>query len=532
MENQPETEAKSLANLGLIAAIFKEYKIIGKIDNLLPKISNNQTLTHGEAVFTMVLQGLGFSNNRLYLSNEFLSHVEIQELFGREISLEHFNATVLSRTLDAIYEYGATRFYTDTCLGVVLSNIKKFIHIDTTSMYVTGRKYKNKEGIKLTHGYSKDYRADLKQLIYLLVSSEDGLPLMHEVHSGNEADNVLFQNSILNVQELVKNDIDDKVLVCDASLYNKEFLRNKDVSCNWVTRVPESVMLCKNTLSKEREDWIKLDNDYKYAEITVKYGGVEQRWIIVRNRESKYKELDSLKKRLKNEEESIEKSHKKLPHKVFLSKVEANIYIANQKDNHPLFNFNHAIVSVYKKVPKTKHKVKIGVKIIPRFSRNDVAIKKLENRKGKFILATNCLDDKTLPAKEIIAAYRGRNKAVEGSFKFLKDRSKNLNQIFLKKESRIEALLGIMTIILMVNNLAQLKLREFLVETNCTVPSQTGRSSQKPTFKWVSYLLRHVIKLKIKNGNAIYAEVKGVKKEYEVIIRAFGDYAAEIYGLA
>ena len=531
MEKPKIIETKSLAHLGIIAAIFKEYKIIEKIDNLLPKISNRQTITHGEAVFTMVLQGLGFSNNRLYLSGEFLSHIDIQEFFGREIPIEYFNQTALGRTLDAIYEYGSTKFYTDVCLSAILPKIRKFIHIDTTSMYVTGRKYKGEKGIKLVHGYSKDYRADLKQLIYLLVSSEDGLPIMHEVHSGNESDNKLFQNTIIKIQELVVMEL-DKVMILDSSLYNKEFVRNKDISCHWVTRVPESILLCKDTLSEEREDWIKIDDDYKYAEIKAKYGGVEQRWIIVRNRESKYKEIDALKKRLKSEEESIEKSCKKLKNKIFVSEAEAKLFIANQRDSHPLFSINHSIIGAYIRIPKTKRKLKIGVKILPKFSRNEVAIKKLENRKGKFILATNCKDDKTLSAKEIIAAYRGRNKAVEGNFKFLKDRSKSLNQIFLKKETRIEALIGVMTIILMINNLAQLKLREFLVENGGVVPSQTGKSIQKPTFKWVSYLLRHVVKIKIKTGNAISLEVQGIKKEFEVIIRAFGDYAAKIYGLA
>lgn len=42
----------------------------------------------------------------------------------------------------------------------------------------------------------------------------------------------------------------------------------------------------------------------------------------------------------------------------------------------------------------------------------------------------------------------------------------------------------------------------------------------------------HGIKLKIKTGLAIYSEVQGLKREYESIIRAFGDYAVQIYGLA
>ena len=288
----PICDVKHLGHLGIIAAIFKEYKITEKIDRLLPKCSNHKTITHGEAVFAMVLQGLGFSNNRFYLSSEFLSHLVIKDLFGRDIPHEYFNSTALGRTLDVIYEYGSTRFYTDTCLKVVLPLVKRFIHVDTTSLSVTGRKYKNEKGIKLAHGYSKDYRADLKQLVYLLASSEDGLPLMHEVHSGNETDSKLFQNCIESLQTNLKSDIKDKILVLDSSLYNKSFIANDNITSDWITRVPESIKLCRDLLSKTRNDWTKIDSDYKYAETIVSYGGKDQRWIIVRNRESKYKELD------------------------------------------------------------------------------------------------------------------------------------------------------------------------------------------------------------------------------------------------
>ena len=45
--------------------------------------------------------------------------------------------------------------------------------------------------------------------------------------------------------------------------------------------------------------------------------------------------------------------------------------------------------------------------------------------------------------------------------------------------------MGIMTLILMVNNLAQNKLREYLTVTNKVIPSQRGKPTLNPTFKWV-----------------------------------------------
>ncbi len=88
MEELPTCEIKSIGHLGIIAAIFKDYKIVERINTLLPKISNNQNVTHGEVVLSMIMQGLGFSNHRLYFLAEFFSHVAKQGLFREGVRAE------------------------------------------------------------------------------------------------------------------------------------------------------------------------------------------------------------------------------------------------------------------------------------------------------------------------------------------------------------------------------------------------------------------------------------------------------------
>ena len=90
----------------------------------------------------------------------------------------------------------------------------------------------------------------------------------------------------------------------------------------------------------------------------------------------------------------------------------------------------------------------------------------------------------------------------------------------------------VMSLTLFVNNLAQKKLREYLVKRNTTIPAQTGKSTMNPTFQWASYLLRNITKVHIRLGNLVNDEVKGIKKAQETIIRAFGSHAIRIYGLA
>ncbi len=208
------------------------------------------------------------------------------------------------------------------------------------------------------------------------------------------------------------------------------------------------------------------------------YGGRKQRWVIVENRETKHKERATPKKNLEREEAVIAKACQKLTRKVFVQKEELREVIESQRKQHPLFIFNHQILGVFKKFPNSKRKIKVGYKILYRFSKNETRIEKLRQRKGKFILATDCLDDGGITAEEIIGAYRNRNRGIEGCFKFLKRRDLNLNQIFLKKESRIESMMIIMTFILFVNNLGHKKLREFLASEDLAIPNQMGRSTK------------------------------------------------------
>ena len=71
-----------------------------------------------------------------------------------------------------------------------------------------------------------------------------------------------------------------------------------------------------------------------------------------------------------------------------------------------------------------------------------------------------------------------------------------------------------------------------MAEKDESILSQLGKATKKPTFKWASYLMRNITKVKIIVSDKIYDEIKGIEKVQETIIKAFGDYALEIYGLS
>jgi transposase len=115
-------------------------------------------------------------------------------------------------------------------------------------------------------------------------------------------------------------------------------------------------------------------------------------------------------------------------------------------------------------------------------------IEQEKTRLGRFILATNDLD---LDPDSILKYYKGQQ-SVERGFRFLKDKSFRVAEVFLKKETRIEALSMIMVLCLFVYAVAEWHLRTWLKEMKMTVKNQLKKPIQNPTMKWIFTLFMSV----------------------------------------
>ena len=111
--------------------------------------------------------------------------------------------------------------------------------------------------------------------------------------------------------------------------------------------------------------------------------------------------------------------------------------------------------------------------------------------KGKFIIATNELDEKALSVEALLKNYKGQQ-AVERGFRFLKDPLFMTSSVFLKKDTRIAALGMVMCLCLLVYTLAQRYLRQKLMELSTSVPNQLGKPTKRPTMRWIFQIFEGV----------------------------------------
>ena len=91
-----------LDHLGLVAAMYEELGIGEVIDHAIAQDLTKRTVSLGQAVKAMVLNGLGFVNQQLYLIPTFFQNKPTERLLGPGIAAAHLNDDVLGRTLEAL----------------------------------------------------------------------------------------------------------------------------------------------------------------------------------------------------------------------------------------------------------------------------------------------------------------------------------------------------------------------------------------------------------------------------------------------
>ena len=109
-----------------------------------------------------------------------------------------------------------------------------------------------------------------------------------------------------------------------------------------------------------------------------------------------------------------------------------------------------------------------------------------------------------------------------------------LDSIFLKSQKRIEALMMVMTLCLLVYNIAQYKLRNELKEKNESLPNQINKQVQNPTVRWIFQIMEGVGIVEFYK-NEIHDPIKkvitNINELRKKIINLFGETARRMYGL-
>jgi transposase len=538
-----EVTTQRLDHLGIIAGVIKDIGLVELIDNRIPKHAK-QDISTGEAVAGMIINGLGFSDRPMTLTPQFFQSKAMETLFRTGVTPDMFNRFKLGRALDACHEYGCDTLFSELSLQACqINNIDcRFNSEDTTSFTLTGEYNvdSDEHTIEINHGYSKDHRPDLKQaMLELMVSQDGGVPIVSRSWNGNSSDSKIFRERSRALIDTFKNSPTPRYLVADSKLYSKETIEEALQYIPFITRVPSSVKLERETirtsLETPLEKWKILDERNRCVSSQVEYAGLRQRWITVGSKDMEYRSTKTIDKVKTSEKEALSKELSKYSKKRFSCREDAEKGLLSLQKMAKLHSVKIAQIidhKVYEKKGRPGHDTKFSTEyqVIGTLVENQDAIEERVKQGSCYIIGTT-VPEKELSDQQVVEAYKGQNSSVERGFRFLKDPLFFTSSLFIKKPERIMGLLMVMTLALLVYSIAQRNLRLHLQKTEETLPNQIKKEVATPTLRWIFQLMEGIELVQIRTNDAINVAISGLTTLRMRILSCFPLSVQKIYGL-
>ena len=546
--------AKVVDHLGLIAGMVEELGIVKTIDKAIPQDTDKRHLTIGQVVKALIINGLGFTGRPMYLTSQFFTTKATEILIDEGVEASHINDNTIGRAMDTLYEYGVSPLFGQISVQAfeALQLQPQVAHLDSTSFKVFGKDYapsdkfvtQDEEGkdvrpsvIEVTHGYSKDHRQDLAQvMLNMIVENRAGIPMAIEALSGNSSDKATFAKSAETYASMIQAQTTDACITADSAIYSKENLQIlKSSGLNWITRVPESMKESKQAIinSKINNNWKEHSSDkrYKYITQSSEYGEVKQTWVIVYSKEAHKRTIATLNRRYEKLSIAEHKAMDSLSKERFICIEDAQKELENFTKSSKLTDIEITMNStpIYKRGRRKKNVVAEVDRL--EYSFTCTAISSSLERYQKdlhsgscFILGSNNLS-KT--PQEIIDGYKNQY-VVEKGFAFLKSKDFLADAIFLKSPERIEALLMIMALSLMVYTSLEYRIRHELQEQNLTFNNQKRKPTKKPTTRWVFQCFEGIQALYVHETKKTI--ILNINEQQRIIISLLGKLYEKKYG--
>jgi len=530
-------ESKELNHLGLVAGMYDELGIGESIDALIPQDMKQRNISIGQGLKAMVLNGLGFVNQRLYLLPHFFEGKPVEQLLGEGIGTSDLNDDVMGRVLDSIYEAGSSDVY-----RVISKNSLKSLglschmsHIDTTTFHTDGKyDQEEEEGvINITKGYSRDHRPELNQFgLKLIVEGRAGIPIMMAALSGNDNDKTRFKETIRNHIDQLKDDFSVQHIAGDSALYSAETLKLMD-GLIWTTRVPETLSLARNFIEKHADE-LAQNNDGEnpnFVSVCTTYADIEQRWIVVYSPQAHARSIHSVSKQYEKKSVTDQRVFNSLCKQEFACKADALKAVDQLRKKLKISIIHNVEVEAVPGFNKRGRPIKgalpdyYSYRICASLASDHQHFQKRLKRKSCFILATNQIDTNVMSGHQMLADYKNQQK-VERGFRFLKDPMFLASSVFLKSPKRIMALTMVMTVCLLVYAALEYRMRKSLADSDELFPNQIGKMIKNPTVRWVFNYFQNISVL---YHNQQKAAVLNLKGEHEKMLRLLGKRYVDVY---
>jgi transposase len=306
----------------------------------------------------------------------------------------------------------------------------------------------------------------LKQgVLELLVSQAGGVPLVSKSWDGHTSDTPIFKERAEALMAAFASSPTPRYLGAEAKLYTAATAATL-AKLGFITRIPGTLKLVSQVITQARRGnrWHRLDETTRYDGLEVGHYGMAQRWLVVSSQAALERAEARITTAQQREWEAIDQQLWHLQAKRFETPEAAQAALqalAAAWRYHQLAArqvLAHHHYAGKGRPPPTSPLKAMAWQMYAQVRPAQAVIEAHKQQRACFVIGT------TIPAghmseAEVIRAYKAQS-GVEGGVRFLKDPWFFVSSLFVKKPSRIQGLLTVMTLALLVYSLTQRRLRQ------------------------------------------------------------------------
>ena len=186
-----------LGALPLINAFIGRLGLERHLEDFVPTTDRRVRVPYAKALGVLV-RSLLIEREPMYRQHETVATFAPAAFALDGELVEHLSDDAVGRALDRLFDADRAALMTAVVVGAVQAFGLKLseLHNDSTTVKFTGqyrqarrRRVRGKRIPFITYGYSKDHRPDLKQLLFILTTTDDGgVPVQFRCEAGNRND--------------------------------------------------------------------------------------------------------------------------------------------------------------------------------------------------------------------------------------------------------------------------------------------------------------------------------------------------------
>jgi transposase len=553
-------DVKRLDHLPLVGAVLRELAVKDTLDALMPPHARN-AVTTGECIEVLVLTILT-GEHALSRVAHTVAGYDLEMIFQRRLDAAHFHDNRLGRALDALWTTGLDRIYgavISQAIGQYALEVAR-LHTDTTSLKVYGAYARDEAeaGPLVTFGYSRDHRPDLKQLLFGLTVTAEGVPVWGHVTDGNCSDSTAHRFHITQLRQHLPA-LGEPLLVADSKFFAGETMAlAAEHRFRFVTLVPQTVGLRQELVDSpalrtlpllweqpgrrqgelERYHGASVVRPYRWKTAAGEVQELPLRFVVVESSQLAKAKAPRIAAAQQTERAALATLQQQWQRRTFACEADAHQAATLCVRELPLNSHRLTYTVNAEWVPEKRATRGRPPKHAPRpqhlvwrvswqVHEATEAITARAQRERRFVLATNVLDAQDLTDADLLQAYKGQP-SVELSFKWAKNPAV-IAPIFLETPTRIAALGCVYLLALLVYTLVERQVRKRLVEEGDTLPDRPA-PSQHPTARTVFQLMRNIAVVSLRWAGQLHRQVTALSPHQLHVIRLLG-YDGLIYTL-